>query len=48
MTKYNLSHSEQVKLRAICKVTKLRFPAMAARPRVARELIAKYKDYWSK
>lgn len=43
MIKFNLTQSELTKLRAICKVTKLSFNAMAARPRVARELISKYK-----
>ena len=48
MEKYHLTPTEQVRLRAICKVTNLGFPAMAARPKVARELIAKYKDFWGK
>ena len=48
MVKYNLTQSELTKLRAICKVTKLAFPAMAARPKVARELIDKYKDFWGR
>jgi len=48
MVKYNLTQSELTKLRAICKVTKLSFHAMAARPRVARELIDKYRDFWGK
>ena len=48
MEKYHLTHLEQVRLRAICKVTNLKFHAMAARPVKARELIAKYKDFWGK
>lgn len=48
MEKYNLTPSELTKLRAICKVTKLSFYAMAARPEKAKELIEKYSEYWGK
>jgi len=48
MNRYYLTSSELTKLRAICKVTKLSFNAMAARPKVAKELIDKYKEFWSK
>ena len=42
--KYNITSTEQKKLRIVCKYTRLSFPAMAARPKIARELIAKYYD----
>ena len=44
MVKYNITKDEQRKLRVVCAWTRLRFDAMAARPKVARELIAKYYD----
>ena len=48
MIKFNLTAKELTRLRAICKVTNLQFPAMAARPKIARELILKYKEFWTK
>ena len=42
-TKYTLSSTEQKQLREACKYMKLQFPAMAARPEVARQLIAQHQ-----
>ena len=41
-TKYNLTAKEQYQLRIVCNYTRLSFHAMAARPIVARGLIAEH------
>lgn len=41
--KYNLTSEELSDLKKACKAMKLKFEAQAARPKVAKELIAKYK-----
>jgi hypothetical protein len=42
--KYNLTDQELSDLRKACKKMNLKFEAQAARPKVAKELIKKYKE----
>ena len=44
MTKFNITAAEQRKLKVVCWWTGLSFNAMAARPQIARELIATHYD----